>query len=1340
MNSPSRPFGCFFLLLLLLGLAPADAKPIRLRARTVDTHPAPAARSAAAADALSLAPAARSDGRAAYLVQFSANVPDDHTERLRQVGATPVGYVPDDALIVLAPPNRAAELASLPSVRWVGPYLPQDKLAPELSSPPPAAKLRNAVDVVASVLRPGYVDAVAEAVERLGGAVVHRAPGKRWGTVRAHLPADALPELAALAEVEWIEPFVQPELHNDVAVDAPRMNVRTVWTNHNLRGQGQIVAMADSGLDVGDPDEIHPDFEGRILAGFGWVGAGDWKDYMGHGTHVAGSVLGSGAAYSNGLFQGAAPEASLVVQAIGPLTNASSAVYPPTPLNLLFEQAREAGARIHTDSWGSSVAGAYTSHSRELDEFAWDFDDVLVLFSAGNSGVDVNPTDGIIDAGSIGAPGTAKNALTVGAAESDRPAGSGGYSSNPYATGRWAADYPTNPIAEDLISTPWDGARQGMAGFSSRGPCLDGRTKPDIVAPGTDIVSTRSRMPGASALWGTGSGVLGNVASNFYAFCGGTSMSTPLSAGAAAVARQYLGDVRGMTNPSAAMLKALLVNGALSLGPGQYGDGAAREIPDGPRPNSVEGWGQVNLGRSLFPEGARTNVFWDRQAIATGRTNRYELVVEGAGDLAVTLAWSDYPASLSAAQQLVNDLDLRIVTPSQAVLHPRGAAGPDRTNNLLGIDLASPELGTHWIEVVGHNVPMGPQKYALMAQGEIRPISAVEIVGAWIEPAFPVNGQTVSAFATVGTGSNDLLDVVAAYRVNGGPWRYATLELDSLGGQTRNYRGELASFDSRDQLEYYVYAMDPQIGAISFPVQTANVGSSTIYVSPDAVPEWPYDSWTNAFTNLFDAVAYARNGYSVWVSNGIYAGDTLVLDKTIALQSLNGPGATAIDGQGQRRCAAIDADASVAGFTFLNGFSAQSGGAVSMTAGTLSNCVVRSSESSIDGGGLRMQGGLVVRSLVAGNFAMRYGGGVLVQAGAIRESLVVGNLARGDGGGIEFWGGEVLNCTLSANHAGSFGGGIDVGDAGTLLNCVVYGNTCQGEGDNWYKWVDEGLFYTCTSPDPNDEGSFDADPLFADPDAGDYRLQSAAGRYLPATGAWTNDPATSPAIDRGWPGSPFEAEPAPNGSRINLGAYGGTPQASKSPLLSIDPAQTNLPSAAATNLQIDVAANVAWSAAATNAPWILLSADSGDGNGAILFGVAENASPDARTGTLHVAGGGIVATCTVVQAGHLPDPAWDDGFQDLGNGWRRLAWFGDYAPVGGDGWLWHNRHGFWYAAPGGTPDDVFFFALDMGWLWTGENTYPFLYRFSDDAWLWYNGQTQPRRFFNASDNQWEQWP
>ena len=297
-----------------------------------------------------------------------------------------------------------------------------------------------------------------------------------------------------------------------------------------LSGRGEIVGVADSGLDTGNPDTIHPDFSGRIAAIQSWPVASDWSSVVtnvggddgpadtrsGHGTHVAGSICGNGTASLSvqpDPVRGLAYEATLVFQAIEQRLQWTDAYrqayyrqyrrYPPDyglaglPVDLrsLFQQAYDAGARIHSNSWGGGDFGAYDDYAEAVDRFMWEHKDFLILFAAGNDGADGN-RDGVVDQGSVTPPGTAKNCITVGAAESVRA--QGGYQ-RPYGQ-LWPDDYPTNPLKSDMPSDNAD----DIAAFSSRGPTRDGRIKPDLVAPGTNILSTRSQALLAGANPGLG--------------------------------------------------------------------------------------------------------------------------------------------------------------------------------------------------------------------------------------------------------------------------------------------------------------------------------------------------------------------------------------------------------------------------------------------------------------------------------------------------------------------------------------------------------------------------------------------------------------------------------------------------------------------------------------------------------------------------------------------------------------------------------------------------------------------------------------------------------------------
>ena len=103
---------------------------------------------------------------------------------------------------------------------------------------------------------------------------------------------------------------------------------------------------------------------------------------------------------------------------------------------------------------------------------------------------------------------------------------------------------------------------------------------------------------------------------------------------------------------------------------------------------------------------------------------------------------------------------------------------------------------------------------------------------------------------------------------------------------------------------------------------------------------------------------------------------------------------------------------------------------------------------------------------------------------------------------------------------------------------------------------------------------------------------------------------------------------------------------------------------------------------------------------------------------------------------HGTAPLWKDAIQLGGGGWRWMRWFG-FFEEDGNGWIWHNQHG-WMHANGTTTASITFFTPDMGWLWTSKADYPYIYRWSDDTWLWYLiDSSSPRWFYNFRTNAWE---
>jgi hypothetical protein len=285
---------------------------------------------------------------------------------------------------------------------------------------------------------------------------------------------------------------------------------------------------------------------------------------------------------------------------------------------------------------------------------------MLIIFAAGNHGIDAND-DGLVDYGSMASPGTAKNALAVGATENNRP------SFTSYTWGSvWSTFFQAEPINSDLLADDI----QGMAAFSSRGPTDDGRIKPDIVAPGTFILSTRSHDPAAGIGWAE--------YDEDYIYNGGTSMATPLTAGGAALVREWLTEARSLTNPSAALMKAVLLNGAADISPGQYT--SPQEIP-ALRPNNVSGWGRVDLQSSLNPPFPRQVWLVDNTSgLATGGKATYTLKVSN------TQVLSD--ESNSPAEQIIlveespseeASVDIEPALPAEAL--PAAQTTPQPPNN-----------------------------------------------------------------------------------------------------------------------------------------------------------------------------------------------------------------------------------------------------------------------------------------------------------------------------------------------------------------------------------------------------------------------------------------------------------------------------------------------------------------------------------------------------------------------------------------------------------------------------------------------------------------------------------
>jgi subtilisin family serine protease len=690
-----------------------------------------------------------------FIVQFAGPVQQAWKDAVAAEGAEFLDYLPDFAFKVRMNPAIASRVAKLNFVSGVTAYRPEFKFGSSLTRDGQVRLYRVRIE------RGSDVNAVRDLIAQTGAQTVgvENIVESDFQSETLVVAANSalLNVIAQVDDVASISDFTLYELFTAPA--APKSNDYAVTNiigaaaahTRGYNGSTQTVAVADTGLGGGTPTTAHRDINGRVSAIYNWPGVSDscWTITddgavdvdSGHGTHTAGSVLSAGA--PNGIGKGSAPAAQLVFQAVenwATMKGICALYYPngyyltglPSDLNQLYQQAYNAGARIHSNSWGSAAAGDYTAESVQSDTFMWNNRDMLITFSAGNEGIDSN-SDGVIDSDSMGSPATAKNVLTVGASENQRSdsypcdtslsyttcASQGGVNSIFTWGAAWPSDYPANPIKDDVSANNFG----QMAAFSSRGPTDDNRIKPDVVAPGSWILSAYSDLyqqgydsspnPKNNAWQYDGWGF---PYDQYYKYMGGTSMSNPLTAGGAAVVRDYYNKAYSL-NPSAALVKATIINSAVDMAD-ENNDGANDN--DFPIPNVHEGWGRINLdaatdGSIQFVE--------EGTGLSTGGSATFNVTTTG-GPLKVTLVWTDYPSTDTAAINLVNDLDLTVSGPSGTFRGNVFSGGwsatggsADRRNNVENVYIQNPAAGTYTVTVSGYNIPNGPQKFALVVDG-----------------------------------------------------------------------------------------------------------------------------------------------------------------------------------------------------------------------------------------------------------------------------------------------------------------------------------------------------------------------------------------------------------------------------------------------------------------------------------------------------------------------------------------------------------------------------------------------------------------------------------------------
>eukprot|EP00903_Cladosiphon_okamuranus_P015158 g14016.t1 len=365
-------------------------------------------------------------------------------------------------------------------------------------------------------------------------------------------------------------------------------------------------------------------------------------------------------------------------------------VLAENPGNGLWEPCLEAGCKIHSNSWGDPGSCVPIALNSLYDEFMYSNPENLLIFAAGNDGENPYGTKC-----TMGSEATAKNVLSVGSTSAGE----------------------TRLNVDEVYDI------DHVSSFSSWGPTLDGRIKPEVVAPGDAVYSAAGD--------GTDSHTCRLWAST------GTSMSAPVVAGASAMVRQYFLDedfytadvtARGFCgdgflcesfSPSSATVKALLINSANLMG----GDS---------EPDGFRGFGRIHLEMGLPLEGEDSLALYVADSSGTKigdsseREYSFEVDADAGLDFRATLSWIDPPATTFSGVQLVHDLDLSVVSPSGTTYTMWSSGEKDTTNvnERVVVDASDVESGT-WAVIVSSNslTAADEQSYSLVVNGAISPAS-----------------------------------------------------------------------------------------------------------------------------------------------------------------------------------------------------------------------------------------------------------------------------------------------------------------------------------------------------------------------------------------------------------------------------------------------------------------------------------------------------------------------------------------------------------------------------------------------------------------------------------------
>lgn len=474
---------------------------------------------------------------------------------------------------------------------------------------------------------------IASALAASGATVIPDAWQKK-GIWQLSLPANKITHLASFYCVKFIGPYgksVPLDLDGKSSLGALSMGNLIALGGKGLKGKDVVVGHGDNCSGI-----YHIDQADRVIN----YNNGDMAN---HGVLVNGLIGGDGIIDPAG--QGIATDGTCI------------SLFYDAVILLKEELFKGFNATLTNNSYRADrtslcgYSGVYDALAQNLDSMAFKTPEQLDVFAAGNDGAAVCSPYAAEYFTISGGFQAAKNILVVGS------------------------------CSRDLVVAP----------SSSRGPLKDGRLKPEVVAPGHNILCP--------------------VPINSYIVERGTSLACPQTTGILALLTERYRQLNSGKNPKSDLLKAIAINGASDLGR--------------PGPDFWYGFGLVNGIRSLdIIENAR----YTRNVLGSGGGPQTITLTVPANtaQLKVLLYYHDPSASASSAVQLVNDLDLTvsepggmvhrplILNPSPAAASANASEGADHLNNVEQVTINNPIAGTYTVTVSDFAIPQGPQEYVLV--------------------------------------------------------------------------------------------------------------------------------------------------------------------------------------------------------------------------------------------------------------------------------------------------------------------------------------------------------------------------------------------------------------------------------------------------------------------------------------------------------------------------------------------------------------------------------------------------------------------------------------------------